>query len=71
VYWQVSARLCGNFSPAQRYRLQATNVSAKKTAMAIITKIAAKTLPQVLVSKRQDAGWLRTMKVLRLIEVSL
>jgi hypothetical protein len=71
VYWQVSARLCGNFSPAPRYRLQATNVSAKKTAMAIITKIAAKTLPQVLVSKRQDAGWLRTMKVLRLIEVSL
>src|SRR5512132_2236233 len=63
VYWQVSACPCGTFSAAQRYRLQATNVSAKKTARAVATKIAAKTLPHMLVSL--DPQVLRDSQVLR------
>src|SRR5512132_536906 len=62
VYWQVSA-CCGTFSAAKRYRLQATNVSAKKTARAVATKIAAKTLPHMLVSL--DPQVLRDSQVLR------
>jgi len=55
VYWQVSACPCGTFSAGQRYRLQAANVSAKKTATAVVTKIAAKTLPHMLVSLDSQA----------------
>src|SRR5471032_1278166 len=62
VYWQVSARPCGTFSAAQRYCLQATNVSEKKAATAV-TKIAAKTRPHMHVSL--DSQVLRDSQILR------
>ena len=42
----AGVRLPGDFSAAQRYRLQATNVSAKKTA----TAVAAKLLPKLFLT---------------------
>jgi hypothetical protein len=39
----------GTFSDAHRYRLHATKVSARKTRKKIVTKIAAKTFPHMLV----------------------
>jgi hypothetical protein len=45
----VSVCPSGTFSAAQRYRLQATNVSAKKPTTPVVTKVATKTLPHMLV----------------------
>jgi hypothetical protein len=42
----------GNFSATQRYRLHATNVSARKTTKLVVRKTATKTFPHMLVKFR-------------------
>src|SRR6266446_2728454 len=47
LYWQVSACPCGAFSATHTYRLQAANVSKKKTAKPV-AKIGVRTSPRML-----------------------